>query len=140
MSCEKVENCLVGQPWLLSKLLNGPHMSSITLPTYLSPSLTDEQAPLVSSLLPLTVNAPAGGSLARARRPGLAGLASEEQGRAQDLGFGYLTFSKIQPIFGRRYALRAARVFLRATVARRAAMVRCRRPEAEKKWPRRRGK
>ena len=80
MSCEKVENCLVGQPWLLSKLLNGPHMSSITLPTYLSPSLTDEQAPLVSSLLPLTVNAPAGGSLARARRPGLAGLASEEPG------------------------------------------------------------
>jgi len=62
------------------------------------------------------------------------------QGRAQDLGFGYLTFSKVQPIFGRRYALRAARVFLRATVARRAAMVRCRRPEAEKKWPRRRGK
>ena len=62
------------------------------------------------------------------------------QGRAQDLGFGYLTFSKVQPIFGRRYALRAARVFLRATVARRAAMVRCRRPEAEKKWPHRRGK
>jgi len=57
------------------------------------------------------------------------------QGRARDLEFGFSTFSKVEKILAIAMRCRAARVSSPANIARHAARVCCRRPEAGKKRP-----